>query len=660
MALYNLKKYNAELLGYNQTLPRDQLAFANFAKMKFSGNSLHLENYIEGFMLFFEHKNGGNLFERLDTVCDWYAQRIETMPRYSDYVSSVHHIPNYIAWLNNRVNCQSITKEDIGNFTSLLQDCASYYRNDKLYACKKNVRKCREVSDRCKYSEKYPNAQDMVSIIYNTFHFLADSSLKDNPTHLKTTATAAILKTLDDITDNLFQPLYDEELNDLSGTESNGVSVVAYTLWGYKYHIFSSVLYTQSLLAVSAIIFVILLTWFYSRSFFIGLMTLTCILIAMIIAYFVYVRVFDIPFFPFLNINTIIFIIGIGADDVFVFTRVWEEAKYIYRIQNADDHVEYMIKWTTHSLRHAVVAMLVTSLTTSAAFYANMSLSVTAAKCFGLYAGTAILVNYLLMVVFFPSVVVLHDRYLSKYMHACCPTVCQKRPTIHKDDDNIFAKDDDITNYKTCEDVLNNISRVVCNNYLPNLICRFKYVFIVVMFGIGACGFVITFIKPGLRPPVSADIQSFSRSSSLEQYDLFYKQKFDYDAAGGHYKQDIHFVFGLNAVDNGNHFNPADSGTIELKSQLDIASSQVWLYQFCKNVRHASFYTDSKVCREIERLFKMLNSTCTFLRLDDKCCGRPLPYPRDDFMYCFNKARAFQGKVSSIIYTLSFIRIVVF
>ena len=71
---------------------------------------------------------------------------------------------------------------------------------------------------------------------------------------------------------------------------------------------------------IAAIFLIILFIWFYSGSIFIGLMTLACIIIALVISYFVYGRVFDMNFFPFLNMITLIFIVGIGADDAFVYT----------------------------------------------------------------------------------------------------------------------------------------------------------------------------------------------------------------------------------------------------------------------------------------------------------------------------------------------------
>ena len=63
--------------GDNKTLTREELALGNIVKMKFSGNEMYLENYVEGFMLFFEHERGENLFDNLHSICEYYTKQIE-------------------------------------------------------------------------------------------------------------------------------------------------------------------------------------------------------------------------------------------------------------------------------------------------------------------------------------------------------------------------------------------------------------------------------------------------------------------------------------------------------------------------------------------------------------------------------------------------------
>jgi predicted RND superfamily exporter protein len=71
------------------------------------------------------------------------------------------------------------------------------------------------------------------------------------------------------------------------------------------------------------------------------------------------------------------FVAGIGADDAFIFCKVWQCAK-------AEKNGGSLVKLVHDTLRHAMLSMFVTSLTTAAAFYASYISSITAIGCFRL------------------------------------------------------------------------------------------------------------------------------------------------------------------------------------------------------------------------------------------------------------------------------------
>ena len=186
---------------------------------------------------------------------------------------------------------------------------------------------------------------------------------------------------------------------------------------------------------------------------------------------------------------------------------------------------ECLIKWTTHAIRHALLAMLVTSLTTASAFYANVSSVVTSVKCFGLFAGTAILVNYLMMITFFPAVAVVHEKYLAACTHRICPGSC-KDPRATKTEQHQKQ-----TN--KLQALLNHISDQIFNNWLRTGILKFRFVWIVVLLIVGIGGCVVTFGTPGLNPPSTGEFQMFTADSPLEQYDLEYKKQFSSGTGSG-------------------------------------------------------------------------------------------------------------------------------
>jgi predicted RND superfamily exporter protein len=73
----------------------------------------------------------------------------------------------------------------------------------------------------------------------------------------------------------------------------------------------------------------------------------------------------------------LLFTAGIGADDAFIFCKVWQCAK-------AEKNSGSLVKLVHDTLRHAMMSMFVTSLTTAAAFYASFVSSITAIGCFRL------------------------------------------------------------------------------------------------------------------------------------------------------------------------------------------------------------------------------------------------------------------------------------
>lgn len=687
MALRNLKRAhdNKQLIPNNASnyllneRSRRSTADDAPAGLSFHSNYFKLHDHINEFVLFYEHRNGANLFDHMKDLCLLYNTLIMQSPRYKDniatYRSKVHHIPNYIALLSSRETCDNITTSDVKQFIYLLNTCVDYYRNETYFDCRTNYLECSRISRRCIFHPNIPHPQDMAELFYNIFHYLADATLGENPSFLKTTASFDVIGKWYRIEEDFFRPLYDKTLNNLENAHYNDVKIVAYNMGDFRFYIFETQLILQSLLAVTAVILVIVFIWLYSGSLFVALMTLGCVLIALIISYFVYGRIFNMDFFPFLNMVTSVFIIGIGADDAFVYVGIWEEAKEIYKLENIKEYEKYLIKWTTHSLRHAVIAMLVTSLTTAAAFLANISSNVTSVKCFGVYAGSSIILTYMLMITLFPAVVILHERYFSKCMHKCCPLLCKpKEPSpdnlnnikdlknaygdsnmanisnMNNDGNNsIYVNYGDIQNDRreenrstiierkeTFEELLNYYINLFFNYYLPKIIRDYKYFFIVFFSIIGVGGLITTFGKPGLKPPSTSDFQMFTSSSSIEQYILKYKRKFAYGMGYTRSERSVDFVFGVNAEDNGNKFNPDDLGSLQLNQVLDIASTQKWLRQFCENVRKAPFYVRSKSCSSIEDLFWYLTHPCQYKGL--MCCSKKLPIPANEFMNCFKES----------------------
>ena len=63
--------------------------------------------------------------------------------------------------------------------------------------------------------------------------------------------------------------------------------------------------------------------------------------------------------------------------------------------------------------------MLVTSTTTACALFATAVSNITSLRCFGIYTGLVVLTDYVLMVTYLPSVVLMHEFFIKGEVGEC-------------------------------------------------------------------------------------------------------------------------------------------------------------------------------------------------------------------------------------------------
>ena len=100
---------------------------------------------------------------------------------------------------------------------------------------------------------------------------------------------------------------------------------------------------------------------------------------------------------------SIFIILGIVADDVFVFVDGWRQSGNMKELQ--DD----MKRRLAYSFRRAARATATTSSTTSVAFLANAFNPLMPLKSFGIYAAILIIVVYALIILVYPPVVIFYE-----------------------------------------------------------------------------------------------------------------------------------------------------------------------------------------------------------------------------------------------------------
>ena len=118
----------------------------------------------------------------------------------------------------------------------------------------------------------------------------------------------------------------------------------------------------------------------------------------------IYYGICSILAIPFCPVNSIIPIIllGLGVDDMFVIMSAWEDTEDIDDIK----------KKAGRTLRHAGVAITVTSLTDVTAFFIGATTQLPALRSFCLYAAVGILAVFLFQTTFFLACLVIDEKRL--------------------------------------------------------------------------------------------------------------------------------------------------------------------------------------------------------------------------------------------------------
>lgn len=534
---------------------------------------------------------------------------------------------NYIAVLTNKSSCQKITERDVSLTLKVLRSCAKYYYNGTLgpecwdvNARRKDQFKCASVPRKC---TKY-------NAVYHILHFLVDKDFL-NPKSIELHPPELGHSMLFSPTEKgeSMMNIYLDNFENWNSTD--GITTITGIEFGIKHNLFQDYLLTDTVYPAIAIVIVLVVMCVYTKSVFITIMTMFAIISSLIISYVLYRVVFNFEFFPFMNLTALIILVGIGADDAFVLCDVWNYTK----IDKPNSELSETVNVT---LQHAALSMFVTSFTTAAAFYANYVSNITAIRCFGVYAGTAILVNYVLMVTWLPAVVVLHERYLLNIF------MCFRSPHHTTS----FLKSV-YQNANKCLFALSECSRVFFEKVLPCIVIKLRYLWLFWFLVITAVGAYIVCVSPKIKLPSLelSEFQVFRSTHPFERYDAEYKKLFMFERV--HHGEDLHMpitiIWGVIPIDSGDPMNPKNKGKLTLDTSFNIANpaSQVWILNFCQKLRNQSFVFQSNeqdFTSCFMETFKqwMENQDCDEARVYPCCSQSTFPYKQDVFELCIKRA----------------------
>ncbi|XP_072020226.1 protein dispatched homolog 1-like [Amphiura filiformis] len=539
-----------------------------------------------------------------NTINDFTAtvdrSNLDTTNNKLDQCKNTWSILDPITSIHGKTYCEEITDYDLKRLRDLLKTCVSYYELGLL------TDSCDDMKSNCQ--SQVPDECLSNNTVVSVFHYLTPTSfvkaVRDNTSRLE--STMMFLNINESERHSLYMNVFEDK------TVSDGITKVDAVQFFMKFDLFRQYLNSDTKYIASGVAVAVVIIMWYTGSLFITAMTILNIGMSFTVAYFLYKVVFQLSFFPFVNILTLVLLIGIGADDTFVFMDIWIKTK-------ADLPGNDLTSILYASLRHAAVTMFVTSFTTASALFTNIINPIVAIKCFAVFAGTAIMVNFIFTITWLPVVIVIDDWCNERWFGWHKSLLKQIKNTL-KPLTKVFDK--------------------LISLYFPMFIFKFRYLWIVLFASFAIVGAFLVFVTPKLKMPT---LSVFRLSNHpMEKYDQIYKHNYEFEQDN----DNVNFlpyvvVFGAIPNEHRSLWNPDSKATdnVSLDDTFDVSDpgSQQWLVDFCSDIRKQPFVNNHyDVHCFIEVVISHMQMPCPGNPvIPDICCERTdFPYSKEHFQKC--------------------------
>lgn len=216
-----------------------------------------------------------------------------------------------------------------------------------------------------------------------------------------------------------------DKWNIISAEDHNSYVETLFFMGVLIFDIIIKILVTDATLAIASFVAV----FFYLRlmlgSWFLTAIGMFEIFMSLPLSWFVFSYIFQIKYFGILNVLCLFIVMAIGADDIFVFMDAYKQSAS--KGPEVLSSLETRMSWV---FRRSGSAMLLTSVTTCAAFLSTLSNPIAGIRSFGIFAFFVILFDYfLVMTLFCTSVVIYHNRFESKRFCCNCSFWSKSNPT---------------------------------------------------------------------------------------------------------------------------------------------------------------------------------------------------------------------------------------
>ncbi|EGD75300.1 hypothetical protein PTSG_06952 [Salpingoeca rosetta] len=400
---------------------------------------------------------------------------------------------------------------------------------------------------------------------------------------------------------------------------------------------FWNLIITDTALVSVSVVVVYLYMAFHVNSFFISGMGMLHVLVSFPIAFLFTQAAMDFGAMGILNLMSLFIILGIGADDVFIFVDAWRQSELEVpgpdgRLRRnapsrdaeiTEDNLQWLTERLVWTYTRSSEAMLITSLTTGAAFVMNLSSSVPAIQIFGAFTGLMILFNFILVITYFPFVVVTHHCFIRHIHYPCCRRCCSKTNRTKLPASATQTQLDGVTSNKLVGKHHNineyrALERFFYKSYAP-FICKRRW-HLVAVFAIwfGVSIYFASELKAATEPTQWLP----SRDKLQQAFDML-----NSDFARTDLVPQIVVMYGLEVVDLSgvNPYNPNDPARVVFDSGFDPTAPnfQETFISICERFREeGEFVLEEEILCPMELFRDYVTNEL----------GMAFPVPRDDFV----------------------------
>jgi len=326
---------------------------------------------------------------------------------------------------------------------------------------------------------------------------------------------------------------------------------------------------TDMILALASFGITVLAMFIHTKSVWLSFMGILQIMFSIPLAYFVYYFIAWFKYFPFLNFIGVFVVAALGADDVFVAVDKWKNARLVAPEATTEEIASV-------ALPDAAGAMLLTTATTSVAFFATTICPVTPLMCFAVFCGLLIILDFVMNIALVFPALCLYDIWLKNGTTNCCVAICTRKvEDVNEDDINEKGFNDDDSDEHGETGSL--IYRILSTYY--KFFHKLRWLILV---GSAAALAVCIYCASRIELPQTATVQLLPDSNEFFLHKQWYSQLLAdrLDSGAG---TRLNVMWGILPGDNGDRKSPYTLSSLMLDKAFDPSStdSQMYLRDFC-------------------------------------------------------------------------------